>query len=241
MTTQPMPLAEALQHTSFLDELHAFLWTDPFLNQGMVDHGWSCRDHTLVVGQFLVDAGASVTVRHGKCMFVQGPTSDGAPPVGVGQDVDPRAGGHTWLSVDGLGDVDLSPKLKIREPRWRPIESPGIVGSVWVAMRPTHFFVTDSPGDYDQEIAKASHARDEWRAIYFKQSEQSFAAIADQGLSWANSRVSLRLLQRGLPDDLYGRFAAHLHGVLAGDRRPLGHLSRNKAWAILADDADLSH
>jgi hypothetical protein len=241
MTPEAPPLTEALQDTRLVDELHAFLWTEPFTNQGIVDYGWSCRDHALVVGQFLADAGKHVTVRHGKCMFVQGPASDGAPPMGLGQEVDRRAGGHTWLWAAGLGDVDLSPKLNLRDPLWHPIDSPGIVGSSWVAPRAAHFVVTESPGEYDREIARATHASDEWRAIYFKQREEPFGdEIAGVGLSWANSRVSLRLLGRGLPDDLYVRLAAHLQKMLRGERRSLGHLSRNKAWTILAQDAELN-
>lgn len=239
MTPEPTPLAETLRDTRLIDELHAFLWTDPFVNQGIVDHGWSCRDHALVVGELLARAGAHVNVRHGKCMFVQGPTPDGAPPVGIGQDVDPRAGGHTWLSVSGLGEVDLSPKLSVRDPRWRPIESSGVVGSSWVAQRPTRFVVTESAHEYGQEIAQATHALNESRAIYFKRREEPLGDIANAGLSWANSRLSLRLLRRGLPDDLYVRFAAHLHGLLRGERNSLRRLTRNKAWTILAQDADL--
>ena len=60
------------------------------------------------------------------------------------------------------------------------------------------------------------------------------------GLSWANSRVSQRLRGRGLPEDLYLRFAAHLLGLRAGHRQPLRGISANKAWAILAADAELA-
>ena len=240
MSSQRAELAQALEDAGVLDELHAFLWTDPFFNQGTMDAGWSCRDHAVVVGQFLVDAGAHVTVRHGKCMFVQGPTQDGAPPVGLGQDVDPRAGGHTWLSIEGLGDVDLSPRLNIRESRWRPVESTGVVGSSWLAEAPSRFTVTGSLQEYDEEIARATHVLDERHAIYFSRREEPFAnEIARSGLSWADSRVSLRLLDRGQPDDLYVRFARHLRGILSDERSPLRHLSRNKAWTILAEDPGL--
>jgi hypothetical protein len=240
MSSEPTSLADSLQDARLVDELHAFMWIDPLVNQGESDFGWSCRDHALVIGQFLADAGASVTVRHGKCMFVLGPSSDGAPPMGMGQGVDARVG-HTWLWVAGLGDVDLSPKLNISQPGWPPIESSGIVGSSWVAPRTTQFIVTGSPREYDREIARATHEPDEWWAIYFNERAEPFGdQIARTGLSWAYSPLSLRLLRRGLPDDLYLRFAAHLRGVLSGDRRSLRQLSRNKAWAILAQDPDLT-
>jgi hypothetical protein len=235
---EPNPLAQTLQDAALLDELHDFLWTGPVvLKNGVPDHGWSCRDHALIVGQFLVDKSARVTVRHGKAMFVQGATPDGAPPVGVGQEVDFPPLSHTWLWVDDLGDVDVSPKLDISFADWRPIESPGIVASRWVAPTPTRFIAARTPREYSNEIALASHAAGENRAIYLLEREEPFRAeIASRGLCWAHSHVSLRLLKRGLPDDLYIRFAAYLHAVIAGDRPSLRHVSRNKAWEIVAHE-----
>lgn len=40
-----MLISEILQKSELLAELHGFLWTEPFVNRGVADHGWSCRDH----------------------------------------------------------------------------------------------------------------------------------------------------------------------------------------------------
>ena len=233
-------LAAALHDPRLADELHGFLWTEQFLNLGAPDDGWSARDHAVVVGQVLRSLGADVRIRHGKCMFVQGPGCDGAPPVGIGQEIASRHR-HTWVSAAGLGDVDLSPKLAARQAPWRPVRSAGVIGSAWVAERPARFALTERQRDYDAEIARASAATDQLQAVYLMQREESFTAdVAQTGLSWANTRVSLRLLERGLPDDLYARLAAHLLGVLEGARRPLRGISRNRAWSVVAEDRDLA-
>ena len=84
VTVTETALAQSLLDDGLVDELHGFLWTEPFANKGTPDDGWSCRDHAVVVGRLLRSAGAEVRIRHGRCMFVQGPGAHGAPPVGIG-------------------------------------------------------------------------------------------------------------------------------------------------------------
>ena len=233
-------LTQAMLDPALLDELHAFLWTEPFSNRGTRDDGWSCRDHIVVVGALLRTLGAEVRIRHGRCMFVQGRGSDGAPPVGIGQEGTSPLG-HAWLLVPGLGDVDLSPRIATPQRPWAGIDSPGIVGSAWIAPRETRFATTTKLREYTAAIERATAAPDELRAVYLIQSEEPYGAdIARMGLSWANSRVSQRLRGRGLPEDLYLRFAGHLLGLRAGCRQSLRGISSNKAWAIVAADADLA-
>jgi hypothetical protein len=233
-------LEQALLDRALVDELHAFLWTEPFSNRGMSDDGWSPRDHIVVVGALLRSLGADVRIRHGRCMFVQGPGPGGAPAVGIGQEGTSRLG-HAWLFVPGFGDVDLSPRVAAAQPPWTGVESPGIVGSAWVAARETSFQITTDLGEYTAAIEDATGAAGELRAVYLVQREEPYGAdVARMGLSWANSRVSQRLRGRGLGEDLYLRFAAHLLGLRAGRRRPLRAISPNKAWAIVAADADLT-
>jgi len=236
-------LAGTLADARLVDELHAFLWTEPFMNRGTRDDGWSCRDHVAIVGRLLCDlGGAGVRIRHGRCMFVQGPTADGAAAVGIGQQGMSRIG-HAWLTADGIGDVDLSPRLTTSQPPWIAVQSPGVVGSSWIAAtaRPARFTMTRTLREYEAAIDRATGAPGELHAVYLREREEPYTSeIARAGLAWANSRVSQRLLERGLPGDLYARFAAHLLGLQSGRRRELRDISHNKAWAILAADEELS-
>ena len=134
-------LTQAVLDPELLDELHAFLWTEPFSNRGTRDDGWSCRDHIVVVGALLRTLGAEVRIRHGRCMFVQGRGSDGALPVGIGQQGSSPLG-HAWLLVAGLGDLDLSPRIAAPQLPWAGVDSPGIAGSAWIAPRETSFTTT---------------------------------------------------------------------------------------------------
>lgn len=241
MAVSATTLNALLTDPAFVDELHAFLWTEPFLNRDQRDGGWSCRDHAVVVGAVLQNLGAAVSIRHGRCMFVLGPEPDGHPPVGIGQDSDGSGAQHSWLHVGGYGDVDLSPKLSTPQERWRAVLSPGIVGSEWIADRPTSFYLCAAPSEYDQVVAKATHAESEARAIYAYVKEERFTSeIAESGLSWANSRVSLRQRNRGHGEDLFVRLGRHLIGVERGTRKSLAKISTNKAWSLIASDRALS-
>jgi hypothetical protein len=232
-------LTQALLDPALVDELHAFLWTEPFSDRGTPDDGWSGRDHVVVVGALLRTLGAEVRIRHGRCMFVRGPGSGGTLPVGIGQEGSARVG-HAWLLVAGLGDVDLCPRLASPQPPWPGVDSAGVVGSAWVAAGETSFATTPELVEYMAAIERATIATDELRAIYHIQREEPYGDdVARMGLSWANSRVSKRLRARGLPEDLYRRFAAHLLGLRAGRRQPLRGISPNKAWSIVAADAEL--
>lgn len=234
----PESLLNCLTDAALLDELHNLLWVDPFDNRGSPDLGWMCRDHALVVGHLAELHGLDVMLRHGKCMFVQGPTVDGAPPVGVGQDE--TAGGHTWVYVDRIGDIDVSPKLSLRFSRWRPLRSPGVIGARFVAEGDARFVLTGDLHEYEQAVAAASHLSDVAQAIYWLDREEPLSGeVRAKGLSWPDSRVSIRLRQRGQPDDLYSRAARHLLGVWRGERRSLRRVSFNKAWTYVAQDPEL--
>lgn len=229
-----------LHDPRLIGELHHLLWVDSFQNRGGFDHGWMCRDHALVISQFLQLHGVPARIRHGKCMFVQGPSADGQPPVGNGQDVsDPE--GHTWVFAEGLGDVDLSPKLRERLGSWRPLESVGVVGSCLSAPGPARFQLVNNLRDYERAIAQATHRPDEMTAIYYLAAEEPLTqAIVSQGLRWPNSRASLRLRKRHVPDDAYARLARHLFGLVSGERRPLSRVFANKVWSLLAADPALA-
>jgi hypothetical protein len=233
---------ELLLDSAFQDELHALLWIDPFLNRGNLDGGWSCRDHVVVLGTLLAEKRISCRVQHGRVMFVQGSGQDGKPALGNGQEVNFRPMSHSWLEVDDIGLVDLSPQLDTRfYPRdlWRPVSSRGVIGDRWMTEPPTPITMVGHLSEYENEIAAASHLVEEQIAIYLLEGEEQFTKeITENGLGWANSPLSIKLRNRGLPSDVYGRASRHLRGL--DGRRSLSTVSQMKAWSILGGDDALS-
>lgn len=126
-------------HSKALADLHALAWIETFFNKrdGNWDPGWSCRDHSVVLAALLTAKRIEARVVHGLTMFVQGPTTDGAPAVGNGND--PAAGGgHSWVQVPGFGTVDVSPRLSERLDDWRPLPvEGGLIGGDWSIPRTT--------------------------------------------------------------------------------------------------------
>jgi hypothetical protein len=242
VTDADRQLRALLSDPALLAELRGFLWTAPYVSRGMQDRGWHCRDHAVVLRTLLGALGLQALVVHGKAMFVQGPTPEGGAPAGIGQlpGTPPRA--HTWVEVPELGIVDLSPNLGARASGWRPVPGPGVIGSAWLAPGvATALGTTYHPQEYAYEIALATHTTGERRAIYLvEEYETELADLTTSGLSWCNSRMSLGLRSRGLPEDLYARFARHVAGVAAGSRRSLVRAARATTWSAIAADPALA-
>src|SRR5688572_6667019 len=93
-----------------LTEVHRLLWMEPFHNRGVLDLGWSCRDHAFVVACLLRLTSTSTRLVHGKCMYVQGPEAT-SPPCAIGQECHAVAG-HTWLKSSDGKIMDVSPRLE---------------------------------------------------------------------------------------------------------------------------------
>jgi len=81
--------------------------------------GWGCRDHAVVLAALLTSGGTDAQVVHGANVFIQGPTTDGQDPVGLGNDL-AHGGEHTWVHVSAFGTVDVSLRLSERVQSWRP-------------------------------------------------------------------------------------------------------------------------
>jgi hypothetical protein len=233
-----MELVELLQSEAFLDELHRFLWTEPVLNKGARDEGWSCRDHVAVIGQIALDAGAAATVLQGKCMFVQGANARGEPPVGLGQ-LPEDAGTHSWLYIEDVGHVDVSPRLDRGGEGWRPLHSSGVVASSWAPASNAALVVRTTLPEYEEAIALASRANERSHAIYYIAEAEPFSReIANEGLSWANSPRTDELRALALPDDAYVHLARHLVAVADGTHPSVGDQPPQQAWAeVLARGA----
>lgn len=222
------PLLADVLNPLILHELHSLLWTAPRAG----DHGWNCRDHALIIAGLLGLEGQRATFRHGRCMFMQGLTEK-LPPVGLGQELASRWG-HTWLGLDLVGHLDLSPKLDIREAPWRPMRHVGLVGDEWWAEGAHDLVVCSSADDYSHAIAAASWFRDRARAIYLHEREEPFeASLLRDPFPWTHSPLSNKLKKGKRSAGAYLKFLGHLTELKRGDARPLATVSWNRAWDII--------
>ncbi len=129
--------------------------------------GWGCRDHAVVLAARLTSGGTDAQVVHGANVFIQGPTTDGQDPVGLGNDL-AHGGEHTWVHVSPFGTVDVSLRLSERVQSWRPLPVSGLTGTDWqVPGLMTRVAVVSSAPDYQQAVAVATNAVDTPTAIYW--------------------------------------------------------------------------
>src|SRR5262245_32783310 len=157
---------DTFRDKGLLNEIHKLLWIEPLLNRGVFDSGWSCREHAFVCGCLLIASGYPATVVVGKAMFIQGP-ENGEPPVGLGTSPT-DATSHAWLGLRE-GAFDISPNLDIYKPPWRRIRFSGIFADKWEPDGIGSFQSCSSAHEYENQIALATHAEGERRAIYWPQ------------------------------------------------------------------------
>lgn len=228
--------AEQLKHLldAAVPELNALAWLNAFNNsadRGRWDPGWSCRDHAVTLAALLTARGAAAQVIHGSSVYVQGPTSRGEDPVGLGNVLE-QGGGHTWAYVPALGTIDASPRLGDRVQTWRPLPATGLVGAEWqVTGLTTQVVFVDSAQSYQQAVDASTQAVDTATAIYWPKEVEPFqAGMLDVG--YIDSPLAHRLTDVAGPD-CYIKLTAHLLGVYQRVRRPLVRVSQRKAWRFL--------
>jgi len=96
-----------------ITELHSAFWKRPFVNRGIRDMGWFCRDHAWTVSAFLALCGRGSRIISGQANFVTGPSSDHHPR---GIKSDP----HSWNEVDRDTLIDVSPNLQANKTQQWP-------------------------------------------------------------------------------------------------------------------------
>src|SRR5262249_54164376 len=234
------PLVDTIQCTlspSLIQEVHALLWIDPFVNRGVYDPGWNCRDHALIVAGILAANSVPVQIVHGRVMFVLGP-SGSYPPVGRGQDVDDSRT-HTWVEVPSIGIVDISPNLRTRDhAKWRPTNFDGIIASRWIPEDNCIVRQVVSAFEYEREIALATHRQEQCSAVYWGRDKDVFSPkLFKNAFDYANSPLTDKLRQN-FQQSIYAKITLPLIDRTRGFGRSLATVSRNKAWQIISRRPD---
>jgi len=225
----PKKLIATLARPSLVREIHHLLWVEPRQNRGVLDEGWNCRDHALVVATLCQMLGFNAYTIHGAASFVQGATG-GRPPVGLGQDP------HAWAAVDGGGMHDLSVRLdRTAVPHWTDWQVLCISGSVPHAKRKMRLHYPKTALEYEDTVAAASHRQAERCAIYLaREYEPLTKAALSASMAWSNSILTDDLRdQIGEQPDFHARFALHLFELLGDPALSLTELPPTEAWKDL--------
>lgn len=231
----PADAVEELFSSGAVGELHELLWIEPRVLHGVPDGGWHCREHAVVLGALLVLAGIPLKVVNGRCLFVQRPQGSGeALAIGQGPG-EPTIGpfGHTWLEVEGLGILDLSPNFASPAPPWLPIASRGVIGESWGVEGLTARVVKcRNMQEYDAAIVAACEVPSTATAIYLTEDVQPLRSSMFLSDFLASPETDRARLNGG--SDVFLKLVGYLREFAdARTRRNLSKLNRKKAWRIL--------
>jgi len=225
---------ESFLPVEVVEEINGFLWAKPVVDRGVLDLGWSCREHASVVGGLVLLSGRTPFFASGTVMFVQGGT-DRYAPCGIGGESGIGVN-HSWLVVEDYGNIDISVNLVDGPPGWRTVEgSTGFQGDSWrIKGLAATTFVSKSPQEFDQCIAQFSHLRDKCAVAYLL---RSFNPL-DLGFlrnpissTWASPRTPEVVRLAG--QLAYVKLIVHIRGLLGGKGKRIGHLSNSKSWKVL--------
>lgn len=228
----PKDLTTSLLREEFLRELHHLLWIEPRINAGMLDEGWNCRDHALIVAAIAQMSGFDAAILMGRAGFVQGPR--GAIP-GVGIGVSP----HAWVGIAGAGQFDLSVRLNAagRHSSWSDWGVAGLFASQFEPSGSVRAVFAQDPDEYDKAYNAATRLDSTNSAIYYC---DDHAQLTSRMLSNAprncNSLLTGMLeAEFGDRGDLHARAVVHLIERLHGRGTSLTSRPQLEAWRILAD------
>ena len=217
---------ESVCSEGFLTEVHHLLWVDPFDNDGVWDEGWNCRDHALVVGCLLKLMRHGCAILHGEACFVQGPVG-AAPPQAL------AVPAHSWLGIDNIGFLDVSPRLsKVQYPDWRGWPFQCVLRRRCV---PTgRLVLARTRSEYERQVGEATRADGARAAIYFgKKYQEVTKGLLLDAFARINSPLTDRLRQRH-DDCVYAKAVLHLYDFLNGDADTLTGIPQEEAWERVA-------
>ena len=226
--TYPLAPLKDLISTRFVREVHGFLWLDGALVDAVVDIGWSCRDHALVLGVLLGVLGYRAMLAHGRAAF--GRQSGAREPVTVLQSP------HQWVWLDGIGPVDLSikPSFTSAGVDYR-LDLAGVYGRECLPLGRGRVAVVNEADAFERALPQLAAERNHRTALYWMQEvEHVHGGHVTHSPGWIRSPLT------GWLDDTLGdpaaRYAAlilHLEGFLQRARSSLVAGGAAEAWRRL--------
>ena len=233
---------EQVCETSFQRELHRLLRLKPFVNNGMFEAGWSCRDHAWVLSAVLAAHNTNHEIAIGRAMVTRGADETGpALALGIPSDPNAQVAGHAWLHIADQGILDLSINTRVRHrliQSWKPVEFNGVVRSRWIPSGGGHVVVVPDGNytKYKQAIDLSSHLRNDNAVIYMACERSLPTSEFYRSPGEFTDSPLFHFMTRTVGEGVHAHAVLHLLGFMDGVRRPLGGLSQKKAWRILSED-----
>lgn len=215
----------------FLREIHHFLWVDPSFSGGVVDAGWSCRDHAWLTALLAQSLGYKPALFHGEAFFVKARTK--------------RSGSlsyyqrpHSWVVVEGVGAIDLSikPDFSSSGDNFRiPIRC--IFADECMPRGKSKAFFFDQADVFTRAAEYPGQLCNQDTAVYLiKEAEQLHSGHMQYAAGWIGSPLTVRLdAAYGNPSALYAALLLHLRSFLEGGVPSLAGLPCEEAWRQIAD------
>lgn len=224
-------LRATLSQDAFLKELHHLLWIDPFKKGDLIDFGWNCRDHALIVAGVAMHFGFDVLAVTGKAAIIRGPAAENrVKPFGIEQRF------HTWLSIPGVGTVDASPNLaSIKQLGANYSTFAGIIGSEVVPHKLAIYYPNDVESKYNAAFDAATNIDSQLSLIYLtKYIEPIVPAQIDTAFQWCNSPLTVRLKNLKVSKGAYRKVVEHLVQLLDNSSASIAAMPQMAAWKKLA-------
>jgi hypothetical protein len=227
----PNKFLEVVSAETFVDEIHSFLWSGSITNYGVLDEGWSCRDHAVLLATLAAVNGISSQLCTGFNMFVLGPSS-GSGPVGTGQNWVPAGPGHSWLELDDSWILDLSPTFESLRRLRGPFTSCGVTAQEWrTSLGNFGVVCVETPDAYNQAVAIATHQNEVGVAIYGVERRETFHAEMLE-VDFIDSPLTRTI--RGYGHLIYVKLAVHLSRVLSGESSTRRETTQRKRWRAIS-------
>ena len=215
----------------FLREMHHFLWLDAdVVDNGVVDAGWNCRDHALMVALLLQSFGRTSMFVHGEAVFARG-RSGKIPGMTVSQVP------HTWVLLDGVGAIDVSIKSSFDSAgeHFR-LGLDAVFANAWIPRGKGAVHFVKERASFARAMEELPRRENHATAVYMPQEvEHVHDGHVFYSAGWAGSPLTKRLDNEfGDPCAAYAALLLHLRALLLREAPSLAGIAAPLAWRSIA-------
>jgi hypothetical protein len=205
-----------------LPEINLLFWTPVFSNKGVLDWGWSCREHAWAMALLLRDQGVDCMVAHGRVEYLLPPRHDQKLPVVL----DVRSHSFVRLVEDGYQDFSIKPRVKLNDDnllQFPQLQNSKLTPATWGDLELADLRTALSPLDL-----KVVRSKPLARYKVERLEEPGRKMTADP-CAWINSPLTDEL-ERCYGRHVYDRALAHLQAFSRGEAPSFRGMRRRDFW-----------